>query len=184
MWRQMAFGTRVDAIGHGESRKRSSIGECAKGQLIESELAETSPAQRMGLRAVSQQLRKRVLGRREPSTAPAAERPRKRGQDAAGGGRWGSREGRPGQHKRQAEPDRAVRGCASRRDSTSACLWPQRQPREVGRSGRQAGRRAGGWSGQAGREASTQAERLVGWAGRFVGRAGREVVRAGRKGGW
>lgn len=36
----MAFGTRVDAIGHGESGKRSSIGECAKGQLIESELAE------------------------------------------------------------------------------------------------------------------------------------------------
>lgn len=158
MWRQMAFGTRVDAIGHGESRKRSSIGECAKGQLIESELAETSPAQRMGLRAVSQQLRKRVLGRKEPSTAPAAERPRKWGQDAAAGRSVGLQGGPPrtAQAPNRSQTERCGGAPAGVTAPPHASGLSDNPGRLVGHAGRQAGGQGGGQGRQAGRQVHRQ----------------------------
>lgn len=71
MCRQMAFGTKVDVSGDGESRARSSRGGCA--QDLDSYRGRMDRG--WGGGGVTTAEKERVLRRRERSTEPATEKP-------------------------------------------------------------------------------------------------------------
>lgn len=155
----MAFGTRVDVIGHRESRERSSIGECAKGQLIERELAENFAWAEDGVERVVTAAKKEGFEKKGAANCASSWEAKE-----AETGRCREVGGVPGRAAQgststKPEPDRAVWRWDSRCDSTSVCLlasvtilggwYVEQAGRQAGRlvDRQEAGRQGGGQGG-------------------------------------